>query len=117
MGQVLALAYEPHEIAVPPLVRALVQELERVARRTTPLVQPAFLGVQQATEYLWAETGRIPSYKLGALRRFRLSDLEDHLRARRQGHTVQPPTVSDRPRDWSAVDGMIRRSPKNDRGG
>ncbi len=47
----------------------------------------AFLGVQAGTVYLWAETGRIPSYKIGALRRFRLSDLEAHV----QDHRVGPP--------------------------
>src|SRR2546426_4650786 len=45
----------------------------------------AFLGVQPGTVYLWAETGRIPSYKVGTLRRFRLSELEAHLLANRHG--------------------------------
>ena len=53
----------------------------------------AFLGVQTGTVYLWAETGRIPSYKIGVLRRFRVSDLEAHLQACRSG----PP---DGPSDW-----------------
>jgi excisionase family DNA binding protein len=57
--------------------------------RLEPLVNveeaAVFLGVQPGTAYLWAETGRIPSYKIGTLRRFRLSDLEAHLRAHRQG--------------------------------
>ena len=45
----------------------------------------AFLGVQPGTVYLWAETGRLPSYKIGALRRFRLSDLEAYLESLREG--------------------------------
>ena len=44
-----------------------------------------FLGVRPGTVYLWAETGRIPSYKIGNLRRFRLSELEAHLQAHREG--------------------------------
>ncbi len=43
-----------------------------------------FLGVRPGTVYLWAETGRIPSYKIGNLRRFRLSELEAHLQAHRE---------------------------------
>jgi excisionase family DNA binding protein len=89
-------------------------------RRLEPLVTveeaAALLGVQQGTVYLWAETGRIPSYKIGALRRFRLSDLEDHLRAHRQGHDGQPVAHSEGPGDWSVVDGIIRRSHRNDGG-
>lgn len=45
----------------------------------------ALLGVRPGTVYLWAEMGRIPSYKIGALRRFRLWDLEAHLRAHKEG--------------------------------
>ena len=45
----------------------------------------AFLGVQPGTVYLWAETGQLPSYKIGNLRRFRLSELETHLHALREG--------------------------------
>ena len=45
----------------------------------------AFLGVQVGTIYLWAEWERIPSYKIGNLRRFRLSELETHLHAFREG--------------------------------
>jgi excisionase family DNA binding protein len=45
----------------------------------------AFLCVQPGTVYLWSETGRIPSYKIGALRRFRRSDLEAHLESLREG--------------------------------
>lgn len=44
-----------------------------------------FLGVQVATVYLWAECERIPSYKVGNLRRFRLSELDAHVRASRTG--------------------------------
>jgi excisionase family DNA binding protein len=50
-----------------------------------------FLGVQVGTVYLWAETERIPSYKIGNLRRFRLSELEAHVQAGRAG----PPEQSD----------------------
>jgi excisionase family DNA binding protein len=49
----------------------------------------AFLGVRVGTVYLWAETQRIPSFKIGNLLRFRLSELEAHVRARRAG---LPPT-------------------------
>lgn len=48
----------------------------------------SFLGIQPGTAYLWAETGRIPSYKVGALRRFRLSDLERHLQSGREGPSL-----------------------------
>lgn len=75
----------------------------------------SFLGVKPGTVYLWAETGRIPSYKIGSLRRFRLSGLEEHLWAHRQGDDGQPPAESDGPGDWSVVDGIIRESHKNDR--
>ena len=51
----------------------------------------SFLGIQPGTVYLWAETGRIPSYKIGALRRFRLSDLERYLQGGREG----PPRPSE----------------------
>jgi excisionase family DNA binding protein len=50
-----------------------------------------FLGVRPGTVYLWAEMGRIPSYKIGALRRFRLSDLETHLQAHKEGPDRLPP--------------------------
>lgn len=57
--------------------------------RVEPLVTveeaAAFLGVQVGTIYLWAECERIPSYKIGNLRRFRLSELETHLHALREG--------------------------------
>lgn len=57
--------------------------------RVEPLVTveeaAAFLGVQVGTIYLWAECERIPSYKVGNLRRFRLSELEAYLDARRSG--------------------------------
>lgn len=61
--------------------------------RLEPLVSveeaATFLGVQVGTAYLWAETERIPSYKIGNLRRFRLSDLEAHVQARRAGPLEQ----------------------------
>ncbi len=44
-----------------------------------------FLGVQVGTVYQWAECERIPSYKVGNLRRFRLSELDVHVRASRTG--------------------------------
>jgi excisionase family DNA binding protein len=52
----------------------------------------AFLGVRVGTVYLWAETDRIPSYKIGNLRRFRLSDLEAQVQAQRAG-----PAADERP--------------------
>lgn len=52
----------------------------------------SFLGVKVGTVYLWAETDRIPSYKIGNLRRFRLSDLEAHVQTQRAG----PPEQSSR---------------------
>jgi excisionase family DNA binding protein len=45
----------------------------------------AFLGVSTRTGYLWAEHGRIPSYRVGALRRFRLSELDAHIQGHREG--------------------------------
>jgi excisionase family DNA binding protein len=50
----------------------------------------AFLGLRPGTVYLWAETGRLPSYKVGTLRRFRLSELEAHLKAHREGPDRMP---------------------------
>jgi excisionase family DNA binding protein len=50
-----------------------------------------YLGVRPATVYLWAELERIPSYKLGALRRFRLSELASHVERFRRG----PPLGND----------------------
>jgi excisionase family DNA binding protein len=64
-----------------------------VRARREPLVAVAeaaeFLGVRPATVYLWAELGRIPSYKIGALRRFRLSELASHLERHRDGPPVK----------------------------
>jgi excisionase family DNA binding protein len=75
--------------------------------RLEPLVTVAeaatFLGVQVGTVYLWAETERIPSYKIGNLRRFRLSDLEAHVQAQRAG----PPEQSGR---WTPP-GPMRHKP------
>lgn len=62
-----------------------------------------FLGVQVGTVYLWAETERIPSYKIGNLRRFRLSDLEAHVQAQRAG----PPELA---RRWTPP-GPTRHKP------
>ncbi|MGH2656810.1 MAG: helix-turn-helix domain-containing protein [Actinomycetota bacterium] len=62
----------------------------------------AFLGVRLGTVYLWAEMGRIPSYKIGALRRFRLSDLEAHLYAHREGGDHMGA-----PKNRSVVDGIM----------
>jgi excisionase family DNA binding protein len=50
----------------------------------------AFLGLRPGTVYLWAETGRISSYKVGTRRRFRLSELEAHLKAHREGPDAMP---------------------------
>lgn len=73
-----------------------VSEAMGGSSRLEPLVTveeaATFLGVQVGTVYLWAETERIPSYKVGNLRRFRLSDLEAHVQAGRAG----PPKQSDR---------------------
>ena len=70
-------------------------------QRLEPLVTveeaAAFLGIQPGTAYLWAETGRIPSYKVGALRRFRLSDLERHLNANREGPSSPSQATVSRP--------------------
>jgi excisionase family DNA binding protein len=61
----------------------------------------AFLGVRPGTVYLWAETSRIPSYKVGARRRFRLSELDAHLRAHREGPDGAPSGK------WSVAGGKI----------
>lgn len=57
--------------------------MSRDQDRREPLVAVGeaaeFLGVRPTTVYLWAELGRIPSYKIGALRRFRLSELASYL--------------------------------------
>ena len=76
----------------------------------------SFLGVKPGTVYLWAESARIPSYKIGSLRRFRLSDLEEHLGAHRQGDDGHPPADSDWSGDWSVGDGIIRDRHKIDQG-
>jgi excisionase family DNA binding protein len=90
--------------------RAPVEQLVTVEEAAS------FLGVQTGTVYLWAETGRVPSYKIGALRRFRISDLEDHLRAHRQGHDEQVLANPEGAGGWSVVDGIIPRSHQNDGG-
>jgi excisionase family DNA binding protein len=78
---------------------------EDLPDRPEPLVSveeaAAFLGVRPGTVYLWAETGRIPSYKIGARRRFRLSELDAHLRAYREGPDGA------RRGEWSLGDGII----------
>jgi excisionase family DNA binding protein len=61
-----------------------------------------FLGVRVGTVYLWAESERIPSYKVGNLRRFRLSELEAYLHARRTGPS--------RPSKWDPP-GPARQKP------
>lgn len=62
----------------------------------------SFLGVRQSTVYLWAEIGRIPSYKIGALRRFRLSELASQLERHREG-----PPPSHEEKSWPRA----RRAP------
>jgi excisionase family DNA binding protein len=44
-----------------------------------------FLGVKVSWVYDQVRLGRIPSYKFGALRRFRLSELERWVGEQRQG--------------------------------
>lgn len=89
-------------------MRATAQHPEGTTPETTrvePLVTveeaAAFLGVQVGTIYLWAECERIPSYKIGNLRRFRLSELEAHLHALQEG----PERLEGRTR--SVVGGII----------
>jgi excisionase family DNA binding protein len=67
----------------------------------------AFLRVQVGTVYLWAETERIPSYKIGNLRRFRLSDLEAHVRAQREGPPEQSSRVGAARPNPSQAGGMM----------
>ena len=79
--------------------------------RLEPLVTVAeaatFLGVQVGTVYLWAETERIPSYKIGALRRFRLSELEQHLRSCRNEASPPRESAPRCPGDGSVVGAMM----------
>jgi len=74
----------------------VAKPLEDHERRPEPLVAvkeaAAFLGVQPGTVYLWAETGRIPSYKIETLRRFRLSDLETLVQDHRVGPSQMTPS-------------------------
>jgi excisionase family DNA binding protein len=44
-----------------------------------------FLGVPKSYVYEKVRLGRLPSYKLGGLRRFRLSELAAWMEARREG--------------------------------
>ena len=66
-------------------------ETTRVEPLVTVEEAAAFLGVQVGTVYLWAECERIPSYKIGNLRRFRLSELEAYVRGQRAGPPEQTP--------------------------
>jgi len=43
------------------------------------------LGLHVITVYAWAEEGRIPSFKIGRNRRFRLNEIEDWVM--RQSHS------------------------------
>jgi excisionase family DNA binding protein len=67
-----------------PIGSSPLEPLVTVAEAAT------FLGVRIGTVYLWAETERIPSFKIGNLRRFRLSDLEDYVQAQRAGLPEEP---------------------------
>ncbi len=48
-----------------------------------------FLGVHENWVYDRAASGELPSYKIGATRRFRQAELEDWLSTRRQDATHQ----------------------------
>lgn len=45
----------------------------------------AYLKIAERTVYLWAQTGRIPGFKLGSAWRFRRSELDEWLESRRVG--------------------------------
>lgn len=55
-----------------------------------------YLHMQERTIYDWAQTGRIPAYKLGAAWRFRRSEIDAWLETQRSGPVVgsgKPPLV------------------------
>ncbi len=46
----------------------------------------AFLGVKLTWTYEQVRLGKLPSYKVGKFRRFRLSELEDWMQSRHEGN-------------------------------
>ena len=55
-----------------------------------------YLGMAERTIYDWAQSGRLPAFKLGATWRFRLSEIDAWLETHRSGPVVQtarPPLV------------------------
>ncbi len=46
----------------------------------------AFLGVKPSWTYEQVRLGRLPSYKVGKFRRFRISELDAWMRSRRDGN-------------------------------
>ena len=44
-------------------------------------------GISKWTLYLWASQGKLPSYKIGKLRRFSISDLDEFFE-RFRGHSI-----------------------------
>ena len=55
-----------------------------------------YLRLKESTVYAWAQTGKLPAFRLGRLWRFRQSDLEDWLenkrfrRTKADLHPIQP---------------------------
>lgn len=47
----------------------------------------AYLGVKKSWLYENVRLGRVPSYKVGSMRRFKLTELEEWLLGRREGPT------------------------------
>ncbi len=55
-----------------------------------------YLGMAERTIYDWAQTGRLPAFKLGATWRFRRSEIDAWLETQRSGPvvpTTRPPIV------------------------
>ena len=84
---------------------------DREDERTTPALMSLpevarYLAMAERTIYDWAQTGRIPAFKLGATWRFRRSEIDAWLETQRSGPVVSPdrppivPPVVEPPTSW-----------------
>ena len=80
-----------------------------------------YLGMAERTIYDWAQSGRLPAFKLGATWRFRRSEIDAWLETHRSGPVVRPPLVEPvdvQPTSWQArqacreeVEAALREDP------
>lgn len=67
-----------------------------------------YLNMKERTIYDWAQTGKLPAFKLGATWRFRRSEIDAWLETRRSGPDVRPareplvPRAEQPPTAWQA---------------